>query len=123
MKQGDTNRYKALLMAKLKEILGSSRHREDIWIVESSDLVETVQLASDRELAIRTLERESNSLTQVEAALKRIDRDEFGICLECEEPIFTKRLAAVPWAAYCLQCQCLHDMRESTGAHELQLAA
>ncbi len=123
MKQGDTNQYRALLTAKLHEILGSSRHREDIWIVESNDLVETVQLASDRELAIRTLERESKSLTQVDAALKRIDHDEFGICLECEEPISTKRLAAVPWAAYCLQCQQLHDTLESTDAFVPQLAA
>ena len=123
MKQGDINRYKALLTAKLHEILGRSRHREDIWIVESNDLVETVQLASDRELAIRTLERESKSLMQVDAALKRIDHDEFGICLECEEPISTKRLAVVPWAAYCLQCQQLHDTRDSTNAYGSQLAA
>ena len=123
MKQGDINQYKALLMAKRHEILGSSRHREDIWIVESNDLVETVQLASDRELAIRTLERESKSLMQVGAALKRIDHDEFGICLECEEPISTKRLAAVPWAAYCLECQQFHDTRDATDAYERQLAA
>lgn len=123
MKQGDINRYKTLLMAKLEEILGKSRHREDIWIVESNDLIETVQLASDRELAIRTLERESTSLMQVGAALKRIDHGEFGICLECEEPISTKRLAAVPWAAYCLHCQQLQDTRGSADAYQSQLAA
>ena len=123
MKQGDLNQYKALLMAKLEEILGSSRHREDIWIVESNDLIETVQLASDRELAIRTLERESTSLMQVGAALKRIDHGKFGICLECEEPISTKRLAAVPWAAYCLECQQFHDTRDSKDVQERQLAA
>ncbi|MFZ1007167.1 MAG: TraR/DksA family transcriptional regulator [Candidatus Sulfotelmatobacter sp.] len=123
MKQGDINQYKALLTAKLDEILGRSRRREDIWIVESNDLIESVQLASDRELAIRTLERESTSLMQVGAALKRIDHDEFGICLECDEPISIKRLAAVPWAAYCLECQQLHDKRDSTDAYERQLAA
>lgn len=123
MKQGDINQYKALLTAKLHEILGRSRHREDIWIMESNDLVETVQLASDRELAIRTLERENKSLIEVDAALKRIDHGEFGICLECEEPISTKRLAVVPWAAFCLQCQQLHDTRESTVGNKLQMAA
>jgi DnaK suppressor protein len=123
MKQDDMIRYQTLLIAKREEILGSSRHREDIWIVESSDLIETVQLASDREFAILSLERESRSLMQVDAALERIDHGEFGICLECEEPIPTKRLAVVPWAAYCLQCQELHDTRESTDAYEPQLAA
>jgi len=123
MKQDDMKRYKALLMAKREEILGRSRDREDIWIVQSSDVIETVQLASDREFAVRTLERESKSLMQVDAALKRIDRAEFGICLECEEPISAKRLAVVLWAAYCLHCQELHDTRKSTDARESQLAA
>jgi DnaK suppressor protein len=123
MKQGDINRYKALLIAKRQEILGRSRHREEIWIVESNDLIETVQLACDREFAVRTLERDSKSLMQVDAALERIDHDEFGICLECEEPISTKRLAVVPWAAYCLECQQSHDTRKSTDAHQRQLAA
>src|SRR5271165_225954 len=123
MKQDDMNRYKALLTAKREEILGGSRDREDIWIVGSSDLIEMVQLASDREFAVRTLERESKSLMQVDAALKRMDHGEFGICLECEEPISAKRLAVVPWAAYCLQCQQLHDTRDSTDAYEPQLAA
>jgi DnaK suppressor protein len=123
MKQEDMNRYKALLMAKREEILGRSRQREDIWIVPSNEQIEAVQLAGEREFAVRTLERESKSLMQVGAALERIDDGEFGICLECEEPISTKRLAVVPWAAYCLQCQELHDTRESMDAHEPQLAA
>lgn len=110
-------------MAKRQEILGRSRRREDFWIVESCDLIETVQLASDREFAFRDLERESESLRQVEAALKRIDRGEFGICLECQEAISKKRLAVVPWAAYCLQCQQWHDAPYPAEAHPQQLAA
>jgi DnaK suppressor protein len=123
MKQDDMNRYQALLMAKREEILGRSRQREDIWIVPSNEQIEAVQFAGEREFAVLTLERESKSLMQVDAALERIDDGEFGICLECEEPISTKRLAVLPWAAYCLQCQELHDMRESMDAHEPRLAA
>jgi hypothetical protein len=48
------------------------------------------------------------------AALKRIDDGEFGICLECEEPISPKRLAGLPWAGYCLHCQELRDSEEAT---------
>ena len=29
----------------------------------------------------------------------------FGICIECESEISAKRLAAVPWAPRCIQCQ------------------
>jgi DnaK suppressor protein len=35
--------------------------------------------------------------------------EEFGVCLECGEPIPAKRLMALPWAALCLQCQEIAD--------------
>jgi DnaK suppressor protein len=34
-----------------------------------------------------------------------MDREHYGVCLECEEPISPKRLDAVPWARYCVSCQ------------------
>src|SRR5208337_3637399 len=40
-------------------------------------------------------------LREISAALHRFDQDSYGICMECEEPISTKRLDAVPWARYC----------------------
>jgi DnaK suppressor protein len=44
-------------------------------------------------------------LREINDALHRIDTDQYGICLECEEPISAKRLDAVPWAKYCVTCQ------------------
>jgi DnaK suppressor protein len=44
-------------------------------------------------------------LREINDALHRIDTDQYGICLECEEPISGKRLDAVPWAKYCVTCQ------------------
>ncbi len=44
-------------------------------------------------------------LREIADALQRMDQDLYGICLECEEPISTKRLDAVPWAHYCVACQ------------------
>jgi DnaK suppressor protein len=41
----------------------------------------------------------------VKDALRRILDGDFGTCLECETAISPKRLAAVPWAARCIQCQ------------------
>ena len=110
-------------MAKREEIVGQSRRREDLWIVQSNEQIETVQLAGQREFAARILERETKNLMQIDAALKRIDHGEFGICLDCEEAISPKRLAALPWARYCLHCQELHDAQEATGTVEPKLAA
>jgi DnaK suppressor protein len=44
-------------------------------------------------------------LREVSDALHRIELGQYGICLECEEPISPKRLDAVPWARYCVTCQ------------------
>jgi DnaK suppressor protein len=44
-------------------------------------------------------------LREVSDALLRIDHGTYGVCAECEEPISTKRLDALPWARYCVVCQ------------------
>jgi DnaK suppressor protein len=123
MNEADVNKYRMLLIAKRQEIAGKTPQREDLWIVQSNEQIETVQLAGQREFTARTLEREAKSLMQIGAALKRMDAGAFGICLECEEPISPKRLAAVPWAAYCLHCQEFHDARDASDTVDPKLAA
>ena len=44
-------------------------------------------------------------LREISNALRRVANGQYGICLECEEPISGKRLDAVPWARYCVACQ------------------
>lgn len=46
-----------------------------------------------------------NLLREISDALERHEHGTFGVCAECEEPISTKRLDAVPWARYCVACQ------------------
>jgi DnaK suppressor protein len=67
--------------------------------------MDEIQYASERDLAIRNLDRESNLLRQVRTALRRIHDGSYGTCIECEEVISPKRLVAVPWASRCIQCQ------------------
>jgi DnaK suppressor protein len=54
-------------------------------------------------------------LRNVRGALRRIQDGTFGVCLHCEEDISPKRLAAVPWTAYCIQCQELADRNQVEG--------
>ena len=123
MNKAEVNRFKAVLMKTREAIVGKARERESIWIAPSNELMETVQLAGEREFAIRALESQTKSLAQIDAALERIEDGDFGVCLECEEQISAKRLAAVPWAIYCLHCQELEDTRQTVGARVPSLAA
>jgi len=38
-------------------------------------------------------------------ALDRIEAGDYGMCVGCEEAIPAKRLQALPWAKYCVNCQ------------------
>jgi RNA polymerase-binding transcription factor len=44
-------------------------------------------------------------MRRIEAALRRMDDGSFGTCQSCQEPIAQRRLNALPWTQYCLQCQ------------------
>ena len=105
MTKTELNKQKALLETKQAELAGGLRNREGIAIEKTADTMDEVQLAGERELAIRNLDRESNLLRNVRLALSRIGDGSYGTCLHCEEDISLKRLAAVPWAARCIPCQ------------------
>jgi len=48
-------------------------------------------------------------LRMIEDALHQMDKEEYGLCTNCEKPIQRKRLEAVPWARHCIACQDLQD--------------
>ena len=119
MTKTELNKFKEVLEAKQAELAQVLRNRDGITIEKSPDELDEVQNAAERELAIRNLDRESNLLRNVRAALHRIDEGTFGICLHCEEDISPKRLHAVPWAPYCIQCQEIADRSQEEGTESL----
>ncbi len=112
MNRTDLEKYKATLEAKRNELSAGLRNREDIAIEKTPDALDEVQLAGERELAIRNLDRGSNLLHDVRGALVRVADGSYGICLHCEEEIRPKRLDAVPWTKYCIRCQEAADRHE-----------
>src|SRR5213595_3581978 len=112
MTKAETNKYKDILETRQAELLEVLKNREGITIEKSPDALDEVQNAAERELAIRNLDRESNLLRNVRAALARIAEGSYGTCLHCEEDISPKRLNAVPWTAYCITCQEAADRHE-----------
>ena len=55
-------------------------------------------------MAQETARRRDNEVARINAALKRVDDDEYGYCLACGEKIAVKRLALDPMAAVCVTC-------------------
>lgn len=63
------------------------------------------QVATERELELALDARETDELTAIDAALKRIDEGVYGRCTECGVDIPAARLHAAPEAARCIDCQ------------------
>jgi DnaK suppressor protein len=94
-----------ILERKGAELARELRNRDGIAIEKSADQMDEIQYASERDLAISNVDRESHLLLQVKAALRRIGEGSFGICAECELAISPRRLVALPWASLCIRCQ------------------
>ena len=101
--------FREALERKEAELVRVLRTRDGIAIEKSADQMDEIQYATERDLAIRNVDRDSTLLRRVKAALRRIQDGSFGMCIECEEPVSPKRLAAVPWAPRCIQCQSAAD--------------
>jgi DnaK suppressor protein len=73
--------------------------QQSVGRVSRIDAIQQQQMASanrDQSMAL---------LQQVDAALKRIESDEYGLCQTCDEPIALPRLQAQPHAVNCIDCQ------------------
>jgi DnaK suppressor protein len=121
MTKNELNKFRQILETKQAELADIVKRRDEIAIEKSPDAIDEVTRAAERELAIRNLDRESNLLRNVRAALQRLDDGTFGICGHCEEEISPRRLAAVPWASYCIKCQEAADRHEHAGGDSLDM--
>jgi DnaK suppressor protein len=115
----DLNRYKSVLEAKQAELVRQLRNRDGIAIEKCPDALDEVQHATERELVIRNLDRDSDLLRNVRGALRFIAESNFGVCVRCEEDISPKRLAAVPWTPFCIRCQEIADRSQGRNADYL----
>jgi len=111
MTNNELKKFREILRARVIELNSATRRRDAIVIEKTADELENRILATEREVAMRTLESEAVKLRETIAALRRIQDGTYGICMECEEEISAKRLAALPSAVRCIRCQEANDCR------------
>jgi DnaK suppressor protein len=111
MTNDELNGFRNVLEAAVAELNNSMGRREEIHIEGSADALDRTLRAAERELAVQNLEAIAAKQRLARAALRRIREGTYGTCLECQEAITLMRLAAMPWAALCIQCQGAVDYR------------
>ena len=72
---------------------------------ETPDPVDLAVSNYSKNVLLALSENETRQIDLIDEALERLDDDEYGTCLNCEQAINPKRLAAIPWARYCIKCQ------------------
>jgi RNA polymerase-binding transcription factor len=108
-------RHRARLLELKAEILAEGDielepGRNDAAAVGSDEDAQPLAEMSQAIASSRNRNR-SGVLARVVAALARLDGepDAFGLCVECEEPIPTKRLDLMPYVELCVECQQAKD--------------
>jgi DnaK suppressor protein len=85
-----------------------TRTQEDGRIADSEaaqDIADRAANSYTKEFLFAQSNNDRQLLSMVEKALGRIREGSFGECIHCGNEINAKRLEAVPWTRYCIQCQ------------------
>jgi DnaK suppressor protein len=102
--------YRKKLLERKDRILKklTAFYNDSKEIVEADvaqDVVDKAESSYTKEFLLSLSDAEREQLFQIDAALKRLDTDEFGICQVCQKEIGKKRLEALPWTALCIDDQ------------------
>ena len=112
----DIAHFKALILDKRKEILEELETLKasmmDVqtgeYVTENSTYSLHMEQGTDtmeREKTFLFASREGKFLNYLDDALKRIEKGEYGFCLDCGSLIDKERLEAVPHAQLCIKCK------------------
>lgn len=73
------------------------------------DLADKAASAYSKELNFSLSDTERNLLVQIDEALTRMRDGKYAVCTNCGATIGEKRLQAVPWTPFCIDCQELQE--------------
>ena len=113
--KADLDYFKQLLLGKRKELLVNvneiggealKKSRLDASGDLSSMPIHMADLGTDnfeQEFALGLMDSEIKLLNEIDQALQRIEKGNYGICLGTGQQIPKTRLEAKPWAKYCVE--------------------
>ncbi len=80
-----------------------------------ADGLDVARSLEDVETDAGLIERYEYRLRDIDAAFSRLERGRYGLCEKCRQEIPVERLRAVPFAAYCIDCQAKRNERRRPG--------
>lgn len=93
---------KESIIRKLTDTITESKEMESNV---AQDLVDKAETSYTKEFLLSLTDNEREQLLLIDEAIKRLEHAEFGVCQLCQKDIGQKRLMAIPWTPYCIDCQ------------------
>jgi RNA polymerase-binding transcription factor len=101
--------YEETLHKKQRELLDSYQRDKAAGNAQPDDgiqdLADKAASAYSKELNFSLSDGERNVLMLIDEAFSRMRENTFGVCTNCGNTIGEKRLQAIPWTPYCIDCQ------------------
>jgi DnaK suppressor protein len=88
-----------------RTVSGTEQDGRAADIEAAQDIADKAASSYNKEFLFHQSNNQRQLLQMVEGALDRIRQGSFGQCISCGEDINPKRLEAVPWTRYCIECQ------------------
>ena len=108
MKKNKLKHFQSLLENICIEIAGdvekAHHNKKNNEVEQMADISDDAARSYGKKLQGDLEEQEWVKLKQVEAALKKVEDGEYGICEQCEQEILETRLEIIPYAKFCIQC-------------------
>jgi RNA polymerase-binding transcription factor len=111
----DTEHFRAALLTERQRVehaLGTLRDEhpgsidDEVEEVAATDhFTETAAATLGREIDYTLGDSASQVISEMDAALQRIDDGTYGTCTNCGREIPSDRLEANPWASLCIDCK------------------
>jgi DnaK suppressor protein len=105
MNKKELIKFKEELLKKKADLLHIVKKSPADTNSEVGDMIDIASDSVERELMFELSDNERVMINDIENALQKIEDGRFGKCESCSKPIAEKRLSAVPFARYCIDCQ------------------
>ena len=116
MKKNKLKHFQSLLENICTEIVGdvekAHHNKKSNEVEQMADICDDAARSYGKKLQGDLEEQEWVKLKQVEAALKKVEDGEYGICEQCEQEILETRLEIMPYTEFCIQC--LSEIEKNT---------
>jgi DnaK suppressor protein len=86
-------------------MLTAAKEGRQAMAEDTLDVADQAVLSYQKELIFTQGTEGHSQLSLVRLALERLGEGSFGQCLHCGKTIGEKRLEALPWTPYCIECQ------------------